>query len=373
MELKVLFVEDDKRLGENLIKTFNGTSIAGHTLHSTLITSFQDAISEISQLDYDIVVLDLFQDQEVKSEDAGLLVLNAIRQNAFMPVIFYTGHAYKIAHLRSEIVGVINKSDGIDELFKEFDRIISSKLGLIKKAIYNHLRESLKSYFWETVDSQKNIFKAGSETSLGYLLLRRFANSLTKERIKEILGDEKIKVDKVHPMEFYIYPVAGMNQAYQTGEILEKDGTYFAILTPDCDLVIRHDGSRKADKILLTTAKNFKGLPDYIKYTDLKSKRELTEKESKNLSNLEGKVKNWMKNRGGDQDRFFFLPGTPFLPSLILDFQFKIMLTDAEIQTFNRVARLDLPFAQSMAATFTRYYNRIGFPDIDDEYMLKNI
>lgn len=40
---------------------------------------------------------------------------------------------------------------------------------------------------------------------------------------------------------------------------------------------------------------------------------------------------------------------------------------------YTRIAKLDNPFAQSMTASFIRYYNRIGFPDIDVEYVLNKL
>lgn len=376
MELKVLFVEDDEKLGQNLVSSFNDFVIANHIIKAELATSFEAGINAISNSDFDIAVLDLYQDRGTKDEEAGIKVLNKIRQTAFIPVIFYTGHAYKIRELSSEIVGVVNKADGIDGLTNEFSRIISSELALIKSKIYNHLRESLRQYFWETVDTEKKIFEPGkNDVSLGYLLLRRFANSLSKENIKKVLGDNKIKTDKAHPMEFYIFPVNpdSAKCEYQTGEIVERNGVYYAILTPDCDLVLRINGTRKADKILLAAATKFKELPDYIKYRDLKAKQEKTEKENQQLSNMEGKLKTWMSNRGGDQDRYFFLPSTPFIENLIIDFQIKSMVEYNELKAFNRVAQLDLPYAQSMISSFVRYYNRIGFPDIDAEYVLNNL
>jgi hypothetical protein len=376
MDLNVLFVEDDETLGRNLIRSFDKMEIGGHVIRVQLKLSFEEGIAAISSFDYDIAILDLFQDNEVKDEEAGIKVLEKIRQSAFMPVIFYTGHAYKIKEMRSEIVGVVNKSEGIEGLSTELERIISSKLALIKKTVYSHLKESLRQYFWETVDTEKKIFKPGSnDASLGYLLLRRFANSLTKENIKQILGDDKIKIDNVHPMEFYIYPVNAdpTKCEYQSGEILEKDGVYYAMLTPDCDLVLRAGGTRKADKVLLVATRKFKELADYKKYATLKSKSNRSEQENQQLSNLEGKLKTWMKNRGGDQDRFFFLPGTPFIENLIIDFQLTSIADYGDLRGFNRIAQLDVPFTQSMISSFIRYYNRIGSPDIDTDYVLNNL
>ncbi len=376
MELRVLFIEDDEKLGQNLQKSFDGSSVAGYALTTKVVNQFEDGISAINKYDPDLVILDLFKDKDIKDEDAGIKVLDSIRRSAFVPVVFYTGHAYKITDMISEIVGVVSKGDGIDTLTKEIERIITSKIAVLKNQIYGHLRESLRKYFWETVDVEKKIFVPGkSDVSLGYLLLRRFANSLSKENIKQLLGDDKIKTDKAHPMEFYIFPVDpdSTKEEYLAGEIIEKEGKYYAILTPDCDLVLRSNGLRKADKILLAATKNFKSLPDYTKYDELRKKRDKSEKENKQLSNLEGAIKTWMVNRGGEQDRFFFLPATPFIENLVVDFQDKFMVEYNELKSYRRVAKLDLPYAQSMISSFIRYYNRIGFPDIDVDYVLAGL
>jgi DNA-binding response OmpR family regulator len=376
MELRVLFIEDDEKLGQNLQKSFDGATVSGYTLKARVINQFEDGISAINKYDFDLVILDLYKDKDAKDEDAGIKVLDSIRKSAFVPVVFYTGHAYKITSLNSEIVGVVSKGDGIDALTKEIERIINSKIAVLKSQIYGHLRESLRKYFWETVDAEKKVFVPGkSDVSLGYLLLRRFANSLSKENIKELLGDDKIKTDKAHPMEFYIYPVNpdSSKDEHQAGEILEKDGVFYAVLTPDCDLVLRNTGLRKADKVLLATAKEFKALPDFIKREELKNKKDRSEKENQQLSNAEGKLKTWMSNRGGEQDRYFFLPSTPFIDNLVIDFQIKTMVDYNDLKSFRRVAKLDLPYAQSMISSFIRYYNRIGIPDIDVDYVLAGL
>lgn len=376
MELRTLFIEDNLTLSNNLRKFFDGEAFSGHTLRTENTTEFEEGISLVEQYDYDLVVLDLQKEGKDFDEMAGIKIIERIKNIAFIPVIFYTGHASKIQGLVSEIVGVVNKGDGFDNLKQEIQRIIDSRIALLKGQVYDLLRESLRKYFWETVDADKKVFVPGkSDVSLGYLLLRRFANSLSKENIKQLLGDDKIKTDKAHPMEFYIFPVDpdSTKEEYLAGEILEKEGKYYAILTPDCDLVLRSNGFRKADKILLATSKNFKSLRDFIKYEELKNKQDKSEKENQQLSNLEGKLKTWMGNRGGEQDRFFFLPATPFIENIVIDFQDKCMVDYDELKSYRRVAKLDLPYAQSMISSFIRYYNRIGFPDIDSDYVIMHL
>ncbi|MCK9436165.1 MAG: hypothetical protein M0Q12_03030 [Synergistaceae bacterium] len=360
MELQVLFIEDDEKLGLNLQKSFDGASIADYTLKTKVVNQFEDGISAIKKYDFDLAILDLYKDKDVKDEEAGIKVLDTIRKSAFVPVVFYTGHAYKITNLISEIVGVVSKGDGIEALTKEIERIINSKIAVLKSQIYAHLRESLRKYFWETVDVDKKVFVPGKgDVSLGYLLLRRFANSLSKENIKQVLGDDKIKANKAHPMEFYIFPVN--TSEYAAGEILVKDGVYYAILTPSCDFVEDQIKNRKrrVGNVLLVIATPLSKTDYYIDY-----KRTPNQKHTDRLTQI-------IETRRGDQ--FFFLPGTPFMENMILDFQKKIMVDYSQLNTFQRVAKLDDPYAQSMVSSFIRFYNRIGFPDIDTEYVLQKL
>lgn len=360
MELKTLFIEDKPDLSANLKKYFEGEVFSEHVLRTENTIKFEDGISLLQKSDYDLVVLDLYNDSGNVDEKAGIRVLEEIRKTAFIPVIFYTGHAHKIQDLISEVVGVVSKGEGFDNLKIEIQRIVDSKIALLKGQVYGHLRESLRIFFWEVVDADKATFKPkNNDASLGYLLLRRFADSLSKENIKTILGDTKINIDKVHPMEFYIYPVN--SGEYEAGEILTRNGYKYILLTPSCDYILRSKKDktyRDVGRILLARIFPLSSCDEYVKYKEAPSK------------NMESNLKEIITNK---RPRFFFLPSTPFIENSVIDFQNKTMVDYEDLAIFERIAKLDDPFAQSMVTSFIRYYNRIGFPDIDSEYVIANI
>lgn len=185
-------------------------------------------------------------------------------------------------------------------------------------------------------------------------MLRKFSSSLSRDKISEILGDNSLNKEKVHPMQFYIYPT---NLAeYECGEILEKDKEVFVILTPSCDFILR-EKSRKVDEVLLA------------KTTLLSNTKEYREYQSKKDVNKKEKLIRLIESRKGD--RYFFLPQTPFIENRIIDFQSKKMVKYDDLANYTRVAKLDSPYAESMVSSFIRYYNRIGYPDIDSELILK--
>lgn len=165
--------------------------------------------------------------------------------------------------------------------------------------------------------------------------------------------------EKVHPMEFYLYPTDNSNE-YESGEIITNihDKVFYVILTPSCDFIQRKNkgGKRKADNILLAKANPLSTTEPFQKYKKNKDKGPLSELiRSKN-------------------ERYFFLPGTPFLQNMVVDFQNKIMVNYEDLRlNYERIAKLDSPFAEAMATRFIRYYNRVGFPDIDVDYILNHL
>ena len=357
MSLNILFVEDSDDWRRQLIEYFSDENIGDHSLNISVAETFDEGKRKLKEESFDLVVLDLYQGEpEEDNPKTGLEVLEEIQKMVFVPVIFFTGLSKDIASSASEIVGVVNKAqDGLAGLKLRLEEMVSSNLALIKRRISEHVEESLRSYFWDTVHSQNKIFEHGKiDVSLGYLLLRRLSHSLSKEKIKEILGDETIQLDKVHPMEFYIYP--SESPEFETGEILVKEDKTFVILTPSCDFVCHGDDPRNADDVLLCSTVLLKDTHAYQRYREKPSSTAL---------------KNLIESRKGD--RFFFLPGTPFLENLVLDFQQTFRISFAELDGFKRLARLDDPFAQAMVSSFTRYYNRIGYPDIDADYVLNSL
>jgi CheY-like chemotaxis protein len=362
MNIKILFVDDDPKLRTDLVKIFNGHTIGKHTLVASEVDDFEKSVQVIIDNDYDIIILDLYKGEPKEGgEKSGLGVLKQIQSNLFAPVIFFSGLTKDLAGLESEVVGVVNKGhEGVDKLNAEIERMVNSNIALIKIKLYQHVKESLRKYFWDTVHADKKAFEPiKNDISLGYLLLRRIANSLSKENIKNLLGDDKIKSNKAHPMEFYIYP-SGEGE-YEAGEILKKDGHYFAILTPTCDFVEDKDAKRdrRVGWVLLAVATPLTETEYYKDY-----KKNSNEKNKERLARV-------IETRKGDQ--FFFLPGTPFMENLLLDFQVKQMVPYAELSKFTKVAKLDSPFAQSMISSFIRFYNRIGSPDIDSDYVISSL
>jgi response regulator reciever domain protein len=356
-ELKLLYIEDDKQNRDDLIALLQNDTLCNFKVNIEAVDTFDNAIEKINSKPYHIIILDIYKGNPInEGEQLGLQILEQIQSKSFIPVIFYSGNTKDVQDLKSQIVGVVTKGDdGFNGLKLEIERLIKFNLPFIKENIHACLEEELKNYFWKIIHNQRDKFRPEiNDFSLGYLMLRKFSSSLSRDKISEILGDNSLNKEKVHPMQFYIYPT---NLAeYECGEILEKDKEVFVILTPSCDFILR-EKSRKVDEVLLA------------KTTLLSNTKEYREYQSKKDVNKKEKLIRLIESRKGD--RYFFLPQTPFIENRIIDFQSKKMVKYDDLANYTRVAKLDSPYAESMVSSFIRYYNRIGYPDIDSELILK--
>lgn len=362
-DLKILYIEDDKGNREELIDLLSGWVINECKITIEGEELFEIAARRICEEGFHMVILDLYKGRAGDGgEMLGLTTLEDVKSHIFVPIIFYSGNTSAVRELKSQVIGVATKGEGMDKLKDEIKRLTSHSLPFINENIYEFINHKIKEYFWGTIQENNTIFKPDdNDHSLGYLLLRNICNSLSRDNIYKILGDNSIAEDKVHPMEFYIYPRKD-DVEYENGDILENNESkdVYVILTPSCDLISTGTRQRKAEKVLLVNAKLLTEIEVFIAYKDKQNNEN-----KKNLSKI-------IESR--KSDRYFFMPSTPFIANRVIDFQDKSMVNYDELNTnFTRIAKLDNPFAQSMTASFIRYYNRIGFPDIDVDYVISKL
>lgn len=372
MEIKTIHIDDNPEVLVDVSKLVNGHQVGLHEIVIQDSVNFQDGIELLKQKEYDLIILDLcVGNPSEASEKKGEEIFTQVRGLIFSPIVFFTGLPQYVLSLKSDIVKVVGKGGGYDELFKEIDIVLSSNYIEIKFKINELIRGSTRSFFWDFVHPNKNIIdKINDQTSLTYVLLRRLSKTLLNEQVKEFIHNGSLIKSLAHPIDYYIYPP--IHAEYGMGDILKNrnNGEIYVILTPSCDFVDRGTKGRKVEFVLLIQAVPFKNNPDFIKYKELS--------ESKNnpqeLSKLKYKIMRWMKNNEQDKDRYFFLPETSFIEASIIDFQKKLTVKYDKLHSeFDLLTMLDDPFAQSLLSFFTRYYNRIGFPDLDTEYMLKKL
>lgn len=399
-DLRILYIDDDATHRKDLKDLLYDEIVNGFTIKMDCEESFEKAVEHSEQ--YHLAILDLYKGDPKDDNDMGSDVFEKLKESFFIPIIFYSGNTKNVVSFKSQVVGVATKGDGgIEELKSEIERLTKHNLPFLKNRVHGYIEQEFKKYFWDVIQKENDKFTPDADDfSLGYLLLRKFADSLSKENIKKILGDDTINHEKVHPMEFYIYPIEKTKE-FENGEIIrcKNNNDIFVILTPSCDFVSGGGRKRKAEHVLLVKSVLLDQTDEFKKFSNIKKKQleaaecasqineleqrggddiaiqKLKEKKDKlelNISNLSSSFSQFLNS--GKSDRFFFLPGTPFMTNRVIDFQDKTTVYYSSLKTdFERIAKLDSPFAQSMTSSFIRYYNRIGFPDIDTEYIINHL
>ena len=143
--------------------------------------SFAECVQKVN--DYHIVILDLFEGRPgADDKPSGLAAWDKIRENIFIPIIFYSASTTTVNDLRSQVIGVATKGEGIEKLKSEIERLTQHNLPYLRENIHQHIENEFRKYFWDVIQKENNKFKPeDNDYSLGYLLLRNIGNSLSKE------------------------------------------------------------------------------------------------------------------------------------------------------------------------------------------------
>ncbi|WP_448135159.1 hypothetical protein [Stenotrophomonas rhizophila] len=343
---RVLCVDDDaikaRDVGEYLME-WDGNSIGA--FHIETESSFDDAIRRIEREQFDLVTLDLHgatdpppEKDEGGQDQEGRRILDVIRKNCFLPVVFYTGFAEKIASLESPVVKVVKKGeDDVNSVRAAVQEIFSTGLPALSALIQRDKRE----FMWDIVDGDWNNLGKEKGADLAYLLARRLSARFSGISVKEALGHP---VGSAKPIELYIYPP--VDSSIFTGSILKQQDGYWLVVTPACDFA-----QKKASNVLMVRAINLEDHELYRSWIVEKSK-----------ANTDA-VKAVINNRKGD--RYKFLPGTFYLPDLIVDFQEMRTVVSYQFPKETVVCRIDSPFREEIMNAFSKYYGRVGVPEVD--------
>jgi CheY-like chemotaxis protein len=353
MTIKILMIDDEEDQRRQIKEILEEDTFPNEKIIVETKEFFNpDDLSSIEEAEYDILILDLF-DKE-KKEYLGEPILKSIQQKVFIPVIFYTGFASEIKESQSEVIKIVPKTNGYEGIKNAIDEIINSKIPLIKKRISLYLKDKFKEYMWDVVHKDWEKIKPYlDDNSSSYLLTKRLTHALSE---RYILDEASTNFsEKKHPLEMYVYPP--LSKEINLGDIIQKDEKNYLVLTPSCDFVLRGNGCRKAENVLLVEIIPLKDFEAY--------------KEYKKDGNKKEEVKFLIENRKGD--RYYFLPETWFLDNSLIDFQKTNHITFEELTEFQKLSEIDSLHINSILSTFIRYYNRVGTKDLDSGKILDKL
>ena len=348
--IKILIVEDDSRD----LDTCRGAveRYQHETGRTVTVTECGDAEEAFAILDntFDGVIIDLTLNGD---GDAGNRVIRRIEEEFFrIPAAVLTGTPDAV-YQDFPYIGVFRKGDpgaGYGELLDRFWRINNTGLTRIlggKGIIESKLSEVFSRNILPQIERWEKYGEtdpARTETAL----LRYALNHLIQ------LIDEDI--ERYYPEEFYLYPPPSEN--IRTGSILTEKGSvrHFAVMSPDCDLVIRAGGTQNTDRVLLVEVVSPEVLFNWFG----------CEAPSALGRDRKERFKSTLENSG---PRYVHcLPGTDFFPLAFLNFRSVSTVGMDEIgQKFQLPPGVQIspPFVKDIVARFSSYYARQGQPDID--------
>jgi hypothetical protein len=221
------------------------------------------------------------------------------------------------------------------------------------------IEEIQRDYMWDFVSTHWRDFDYPADQSdVAYLLARRLAIALESEagKLAAKVGGTPENPTKAHPMVMYVVPPMGPHPLAGDiiSETVEGREMYWLILTPSCDF-----SQAKADHVVLAKCEHFADRGEFKNWLQKKD-----EPSTQRLESLIGDSKG---------DRFKFLPRAFFIPDLVVDFQQLLSINIASLKNYKPVATLDSPFAESVLARFSRYFNRLGTPDLDKTVVINRL
>lgn len=364
-ELKLLIVEDDENVIIGYlsnIESYNKTNDKIKIVPS-IENNKDEAINHLrnSENNFDGAIIDLDLKKSGGEDSSGNEVIKEVKSNLRFPVFVISGTAHNIAEELNEETAffkVRNRDDDFDfveemvSIFNTGITNITNRKGTIEKYIseifWNHLSNSME--LWVHDESRTSEEKENS--LIRYTLLH----------IQEYIDEE---LEKYHPSEFYITKPIKKNII--TGDIISLNNLDYIILTPSCDIVLRVDGSRNADYILIC---KIKPLESIVKNYSLLNKE--TSASNDNRKRLISFLEN--KNQ-----KYHFVPKSNTLEAGLIDFQDKTTMPTSMFDDLlkngliERKATVSQPFLKDIISRYSNYYGRQGSPDFNSEEIYNSL
>lgn len=363
---RFLVIEDNQDITKQLVEACPGF-VAPDSAQVEVCLNFKEAVPLLDSQRYDLLIIDLKDDSSKLPEEEnlpGLKVYEEVKKRRFVPIVFYTALPKYVLPEQNAFVRVVEKTSGLNKLRDEVRHLMGTQLPNLTRHLENEQRE----YMWDFVSTHwKEFTTPRDQADLAYLLARRLALSLESLATKlavSVGGSLESPSDqlKAHPMVMYIRPPLGPHRL--AGDILSEKANdvvnHWIVLTPSCDFA-----QEKAKHAVLAKCEKLSDQHEFKTWS--------AEPGNPSKSAIEDMEKLIRDNRKGQQERFKFLPGTFFLPDLLVDFQQLRSVPVETLNTFEPIATLDSPYAEALLARFARYFGRLGTPDVDENVVLNRL
>lgn len=358
MNQQILIIDDDQISAESL----KDLILDELSNVDVFINNFEEGLNQLSQINPDIIISDVFIGSPSLKQIGGIKVFNRIWKKHFVPVLFYSA---------ADDEELVNKSDNhpfleytkrgndditienVKKLLKIAKNLESLKNGLcsdLNKSIQIAMTESM-GQFPKSINEIEQLIQFVTRTTItrasAHLSFRAQDNS-----------------DTYFPWEQYIYPP--INNHLFVGDILKakrkrknNPDSYRVVLTPTCDLP-KPNQKLKVKKVLVASCVSVDEFRNNQVWKDKKKKKEIKSK-------LESSVNQ------GEEGGHTLLPGyLDILPDMAISYkklellnvneELTLKLFSNEGLEYERLISIDSPYREQIAWSYFQNAGRVGVP-----------
>ncbi|WP_396596613.1 hypothetical protein [Dokdonia sp. R86516] len=363
--IDILIVENDPndiQAYQDTIRTLNMEYDGDHVINPVVKTTEEEGLKELEEKEWSAAFIDLkLSTEDILSAEEGNNLVNQIYTKRRFPVYIITNTPGDVSpdFIQSDFLRIKTK-DGIDynEVFSDIIKI--QETGILKIiGKQGQIEKYLDKIFWDNLSTSIDLWsKDNSRNS------EQKEKSLLRYTILHML--EYLDEAKYHPSEFYI--TKPIKENIFTGDIVEYLGTRYIVLTPSCDIVIRHDGTRNTRRILFCKIKELKN--------EVENYQLLTRETSANNRNR-ARLNRFIQNNS--KSNFHFIPRHNDIEAGLIDFQDKTTVGVRAVERklekgeCKRIATVSMPFLKDIISRYSNYYSRQGSPDFNSDEVYSSI
>lgn len=347
--MRLLIVENEKepiQMYTDVIESFNKQSDV--QIYPFFKDNLADGLDALKRPEYDAAIIDLKLSHDTV-ELEGLEIVNAIINKLRIPVYIVSGSIGQVDIPENALFKKRLRDGDFKNVLQEIVNIYNTGITKILGQ-KGDIEEYLNDIFWKHLSSSMDTWI--SDQTRSSIQKEKSLLRYTLLHMQEYIDEE---VEKYHPTEFYI--CGPIKKHIFTGDIVTYAGNRYIVLTPSCDIVVREDGSRNTNMILLVQIRT---LNEIVKNFD--SLNSGTNEKNDNRLRLNSFIENKKQN-------YHFIPKTNGVEAGLIDFQNKLTLPESEINNFIkdnqliRLATVSTPFLKDIISRYSNYYSRQGSPD----------
>lgn len=321
--LRVIFIDDEQDfLNVAVPDLVDSLSENGIEAQVTAVTDLNEGIGKLGSEDFHLAIVDL---KFGTVSGAGNQAILRILATKILPIIVLTAHPASLdaqyqehgliySPKHKQIPEVVTRilewnEKSVFTFFSEAGFLQSTLRTTLQKTMWDHV-----SRYWNYIDTQ--------DTATRERIAGRIASNLLHDLL---ISDPEYTGSggevSLHHGEIYIFGTPRKDYL-AVGDLLEIAGQLFSVLTPNCDLVVRHNGSAKADEVLLVRCQHLKEYiaenNDILSQVDILNDPEKTKsKKEKAAERLVQMMHQDWRNPSG---RYFFLPPFAHFGGGVIDF-----------------------------------------------------